>query len=79
MGGGSKPQGTGLMSQFHCHNGGTCAHCGYSLTHQLTVNCTALSLSAIDLCLQGPHGILTDEQVSSASVSCEKGHCDPGV
>ncbi len=90
MEGGRKPQGKGLMSQFHCHNGaralGIVAIVHSHSVHQLTKkrkkkrNYITSCLKAIDLeVATGPHGILTDEEVSLAIFCNDRGPSDPDV
>lgn len=82
MGGGRKPQGKGLMSQFHCDNGARAVpfvpivH-SHSV-HQLTRKVQHILSQSYWSWLTGPHSILTDKEVSLAIFCCEWGPSDPG-
>lgn len=83
MGGARKPQGKGLMSQFHSNNGaralGIVAIVRSHTVHQLTRKLHHVPSQRYWSWVTGPHGILTDEKVSLASFCCEWGPSDPGV
>lgn len=82
MGGGRKPQGKSLMSQFHCDNGaralGIVAIVHSHSVHQLTRKLQHILSRSYWSWLTGPHSILTDKEVSLASFCCERGPSDPG-
>lgn len=67
MGGGRKPQGKGLMSQFHCDNAARVAAI-VAIVRLHSVQQLTRKPSAIDLDLQG---LLTDKEVSLAMLCCE--------
>lgn len=83
MGDGRKPQGKGLMSQFHCDNGaralGIVAIVHSHSVHQLTRKLHHVLSQSYWSWVTGPHGILTDEEVSLAIFFCERGPSDPGT
>lgn len=83
MGGGRKPQGKGLMSQFHCNNGAralTIVGIVHSHSvHQLTGELYHILSQSYWSWVTGPHGILTDEEIFLAILCCEWDPSDPGI
>lgn len=77
MGGGRKPQGKSLMSQFHCDNGaralGIVAIVHSHSVHQLTRKLQHILARSYWSWLTRPRSILTDKEVSLASFCCERG------
>lgn len=74
MGGGRKPQGKGLTSQFHWRQWRTCAwYCRHCSLTQLTRKRHHILPQRYWSWAAGPRAILTDEEVSLAISSFERG------